>query len=395
MRTSVSIRSVRLLLVLCFALASLYFISRSYARIPIPPTANSFTPGGKEPAKAASQFPITSPTEHHHVAGDPQIGKVKAAFVTLVRNNELWEIVKSIRQVEDRFNRNYHYPWIFLNDEPFTKEFKDVTTKLTSGMAKYALVPEEHWSIPSWIDEDKAKKAREDMAARNIIYGGSLPYRHMCRFQSGFFFRQPILDEYDWYWRVEPGTNYYCDIEYDVFEFMELNNYKYGFTMSLHEYVDTVPTLWDETKKFLKQSPHYLASGNALEFLSENKGDTYNMCHFWSNFEIASLNLWRNESYLAYFDHLDHAGGFFYERWGDAPVHSIAASLFLPKKQIHFFNDIGYFHIPFHHCPTEETLRAKCHCNPDDNFDWKAFSCTSRWYEINNLNKPKGWESQQ
>jgi alpha 1,2-mannosyltransferase len=88
----------------------------------------------------------------------------------------------------------------------------------------------------------------------------------------------------------EPGTNYYCDIEYDVFEFMELNNYKYGFTMSLHEYVDTVPTLWDETKvcpleddtnkKFLKQSPHYLASGNALEFLSENKGDTYNMCHF-------------------------------------------------------------------------------------------------------------------
>lgn len=29
---------------------------------------------------------------------------------------------------------------------------------------------------------------------------------------------------------------------------MELNNYKYGFTMSLHEYVDTVPTLWEETK---------------------------------------------------------------------------------------------------------------------------------------------------
>jgi alpha 1,2-mannosyltransferase len=213
MPTSVSIRSVRLLLVLGFALASLYFISRSYARIPIPPSANSFTPGGKEPAKPASQFPITSPTEHHHVAGDPQIGRMKAAFVTLVRNNELWEIVKSIRQVEDRFNRNYHYPWIFLNDEPFTKEFKEVTTKLTSGMAKYgmyhggsrlmiALVPEEHWSIPSWIDEDKAKKAREDMAARNIIYGGSLPYRHMCRFQSGFFFRQPILDEYDWYWRV-------------------------------------------------------------------------------------------------------------------------------------------------------------------------------------------------
>ena len=65
-----------------------------------------------------------------------------------------------------------------------------------------ALVPKEHWSLPEWIDEERAKKAREDMEQRNIIYGGSLPYRHMCRFQSGFFWRQPVLDEYDWYWRV-------------------------------------------------------------------------------------------------------------------------------------------------------------------------------------------------
>ena len=112
-------------------------------------------------------------------------------------------------------------------------------------------MPEEHWSIPSWIDEDKAARAREDMQNRNIIYGGSLPYRHMCRFQSGFFFRQRAMEEYDWYWRVEPGTNYYCDIDYDVFDFMQVNNYKYGFTMSLHEYKETIPTLWEETKVHL------------------------------------------------------------------------------------------------------------------------------------------------
>lgn len=44
---------------------------------------------------------------------------------------------------------------------------------------------------------------------------------------------------------------------------------------------------------------------------------------------------------MDYFEHLDQAGGFFYERWGDAPVHSIAAALLLPKSQIHFFNDIA------------------------------------------------------
>jgi hypothetical protein len=31
---------------------------------------------------------------------------------------------------------------------------------------------------------------------------------------------------------------------------MELNDYKYGFTMSLHEYTETIPTLWEETKVF-------------------------------------------------------------------------------------------------------------------------------------------------
>jgi hypothetical protein len=97
----------------------------------------------------------------------------------------------------------------------------------------------------------------------------------------------------------------------------------------------------------------------------------------WSNFEIGNLNWLRSEPYLDYFNTLDQDGGFFYERWGDAPVHSIAAALLLPKEQIHFFNEIGYYHVPFTHCPTGEKqrLELKCHCNPSDNFDWKGYSC--------------------
>jgi hypothetical protein len=33
----------------------------------------------------------------------------------------------------------------------------------------------------------------------------------------------------------------------------------------------------------------------------------------WSNFEIASLDLWRGEGYSKFFEHLDRAGGFYYE----------------------------------------------------------------------------------
>lgn len=49
----------------------------------------------------------------------------------------------------------------------------------------------------------------------------------------------------------------------------------------------------------------------------------------------------------------------------------------LKKEQIHFFNEIAYYHVPFTHCPTDEQTRLdlRCHCKPDENFDWKGYSC--------------------
>ena len=59
------------------------------------------------------------------------------------------------------------------------------------------------------------------------------------------------------------------------------------------------------------------------------------------------MDFWRGEAYSKFFDYLDATGGFYYERWGDAPVHSIAAALFSKREQIHFFREIGYEHNPY------------------------------------------------
>jgi hypothetical protein len=42
----------------------------------------------------------------------------------LARNSDLIGAAQSVRRLEDRFNKNYRYPWVFLNDEPFSDEFK-------------------------------------------------------------------------------------------------------------------------------------------------------------------------------------------------------------------------------------------------------------------------------
>lgn len=336
--------------------------------------------GSSDYKKSASHIYENGAIHTGELANATNSKRANAAFVILARNSDLWGIMESIRSMEDRFNRKYNYPYIFLNDQPFDDKFKKMTSGIISGEAKYGLIPKEHWSKhPSFIDEEKAKKAREDMAKNNVIYGDSVPYREMCRYQSGFFWRHPLLDDYEWYWRIEPSVKFFCDLDYDPFLYMQENKMDYGFTVSIYEYIETIPTLWNTVKEFIKEYPQHVPKENAMSFLSEDNGESYNRCHFWSNFEIANLALWRSQAYRDFFDYLDKAGGFFYERWGDAPVHSIAAALFLPYEKIHLFEDIGYRHEPFQHCPQGKQHEDRCYCDPGDDFNTHWYSCTPRF----------------
>ena len=271
----------------------LYFISSSSIPSAQVPSASDLIKeskakwGSSQPSQAASPKESsaaktdTTPNQAGELPPAKASGpRENATFVSLARNGDLWEIARSIRQVEDRFNRKYNYDWVFLNDVPFDDNFKKVTTALVSGKTHYGEIPKEHWSFPDFIDQDRARKVREDMAQRKIIYGDSISYRHMCRFESGFFFRHPLMNQFEYYWRVEPSIELFCDINYDTFKFMKENGKKYSFVLSLYEYVETIPTLWDSTKKFMQKHPEHIAEDNSLGFLSDDGGDSYNHCHF-------------------------------------------------------------------------------------------------------------------
>lgn len=124
------------------------------------------------------------------------------------------------------------------------------------------------------------------------------------------------------------------------------HNKTYGFTINIFDDPSSVASLWPETQSFLKSHPDYLSADNSLMWLTDrtlrpdhtNTANGYSTCHFWSNFEIGDLDFWRSEKYQQYFEHLDQSGGFFYERWGDAPVHSIALGLFEDNSRIHWYH---------------------------------------------------------
>ena len=170
----------------------------------------------------------------------------------------------------------------------------------------------------------------------------------------------------------------------DPFLKMIEHNKTYGFTIAIQEFRETVPNifryasaykrlnkikstdLWEmfvepvemqpeksvdhdprPPQEMKQQSKHFKADSDpeAME------GESYNTCHFWSNFEIASLSWFRSKEYEDFFEMMDRSGGFWMERWGDAPIHSLAAGALLEVKDIHYFRDFGYRHTTIQHCP--------------------------------------------
>lgn len=320
---------------------------------------------------------------------------MKACFMSLLRNEDLYSILPTIRKIEDRFNKNYNYSYVFFNDQPFDKVFKKKIINIINPNSEvhFIQLPKEMWSYPDFIDLDEAAKTR--VAMKDIIYGDSESYRHMCRFNSKWFYQHPIMDQFDYYWRIEPDTGIFCDMDYDVFEYMNSNKMVYGFSISLHEYESTIPNLWPATKNFIQQRPHFLNNDNLIKFISDNDGDLYNQCHFWSNFEIVNLNFYRSLQYQLYVEYLDKTGIFFYERAGDAPIHSIAAALFLPQSSVKFFDTIAYHHPPYTHCPIDDAvyLKSKCDCDQNSDFTFESYSCGIQYYDATGLKKPVGYEN--
>ncbi|KAJ1806891.1 hypothetical protein LPJ56_006319, partial [Coemansia sp. RSA 2599] len=204
--------------------------------------------------------------------------RVNGAIVVLVRNSELDGLRKSMRMFEDRFNRRYKYPYVLLNDQNFTQEFRDGIAAITKNELRFGILDGDQWGYSESVTPEETAKKLEYNKNR-YLYGGSLSYRFMCRFQSGKFYHHPLVRDLDWYWRLEPDVEYYCDIDYDPFVFMRDRGIKYGFTIAPREGRRTVESLWYHTREWIKNNTHMLPDRSLVNWVMGTDGH-YNLCHF-------------------------------------------------------------------------------------------------------------------
>lgn len=69
--------------------------------------------------------------------GPGERNRTAATILSLVRNNELPGMLQSMKELEDTWNHKFNYPWTFINDVEFTKEFKEKTKALTKAECFY------------------------------------------------------------------------------------------------------------------------------------------------------------------------------------------------------------------------------------------------------------------
>ncbi|KAI0036130.1 nucleotide-diphospho-sugar transferase, partial [Vararia minispora EC-137] len=224
---------------------------------------------------------------------------------------------------------------------------------------------EDMWGVPENLDLVKVQESVDRI-------GFSLNYRSMCRFFSGFFWKHPAIQEYEWIWRLDVDIEWHCDIPYDPFMLMQESGKLYGFQHIAGDPVEVQRSLAANVSEFLAGHPDLIPEGANLRFqwrevekaLSGRAGsEDWTRMTFNNNWEISHRSLWESYLYTAFFQHLDDAGGFFYERWGDAPVHTLGVSFALRKDQVMYFNDTGYQHQGWeYNCP--DLPRCGCYKDP-------------------------------
>ncbi|TNY19300.1 nucleotide-diphospho-sugar transferase [Rhodotorula diobovata] len=310
--------------------------------------------------------------------GGPLPQRANATIVILVNpfSNMYQALLPTLENIELKFNRRMGYPIQLLTDGHLPSEaIRNRTDFITNGKATWSVVTHEQgWGPPDWLPQKTI-----DEGLRTIPF--PLGYRNMCRFFSMFHWKHPALEKYDWIFRLDEGITFHCELQEDPFETMIRNNKTYGFTNVDQEAPFVIPTLWKTAQEFFREAPrHYFPAGRDESFVSDDGGKTYNRRMYYNNFEIVHRSVGappfpgavlshhvltapvdalhahkflESEPYQAFVNHLDRAGGFYKERWGDAPIRTIAASYFLPASALHSFSNVtGYRHdLPPFECP--------------------------------------------
>ncbi|KAM0358103.1 hypothetical protein ACHAP4_005103 [Fusarium culmorum] len=318
---------------------------------------------------------------------------IKAALVALVKDNDINATLFSIKQFDDKFNKDYLHDWVFFSIQDLPEAFKNSVSNATNATCIFEVIPEENWNDPRWVDSFQHSMSQDASLDKSSATLKTIINIHQVnRWISAPFAKEQRLQDYEWFLKVDPGAQLAQNIPFDVFRFMRDNGIAYGSSRAffgqanlsrlsprvksffekhpelLHKEADVAWLIENVTGLLMKsgplddgfedlesrpsdrghsetidlqnqasQVPGAQDEGERSSWLSECFASWLADIHGSSlspSVEIGSLAFFRSLNQVAFFDHLDNAGDFQFRRVGDAPLHSLSASMLLPRESV-------------------------------------------------------------
>jgi len=257
--------------------------------------------------------------------------KPKAAIYYLAKGDRLQKLNSSLIYLHSSFLHEFAYPVIVFHETDSRDLLHRTFRKEHANISMF--FQEVQLNTPTYVN---ASLDKFEIGCKRFPIG----YRHMCRFHARQVYEQPILVGLEYVWRLDDDSLLLSVINYDIFVFMKNHRLQYGYMTIDSDSRECTRCFWEAARIYKK-----------LRQIESQYFDKWTEPHiFYNNFEISALSLWKSQQYRDYVNYIDLLGGIYIHRWGDAPIKTIAVTLFLREEDTYRFSNVSYQHQGFINC---------------------------------------------
>ncbi|EPX72121.1 mannosyltransferase [Schizosaccharomyces octosporus yFS286] len=285
----------------------------------------------------------------------PQKTSLNASLLLFTEDGDLLDVLQTIRSVEDRWNKRFHYPWTFFSSEKLSSYFMEATSSVASGNCEYVQWDSTEYFGTGLKDTMYYLERSEKLSGEGVKYSRSGSFHRYQEWILHSLLYHPQL-RFQYVWRLEPGLRFTCEEELDYFEEMAKHNATVGFTNHVCETRHSGILELEQSLNKYEQEGMPERPRTAWEYSTE---DTY--CKFLPYDEIISLKELRgNSSLVQLTQHLLNEGGIYYHRWTESDI--LSAVLQVYNTPVLPLDTAGYIFRPdINHCPDMESGRCACY----------------------------------
>lgn len=298
------------------------------------------------------------------VQGPDGARRPNGAFIYLVDGGKdrVTDVIQSLTSLDRYFNGWARYPVVIFY--PAVKPAADDTTgrafivsgdstELTQSQMERIRAATVAPITFATVDFESYVDAQVLANAPPLLFNRwGVGYRHMCNFFAGPVAHHRALAGYRYYWRQDADSQLVEPLTTDPFFEMASHSWRYGYALSQCDWHGVTEGLPSTVSRVVgadalkERLPSEFSDDSCLRGMADpaHPDYVYNNRIIYNNFEIVDLEFMRSPAYGAIYAAVADAGGIFNDRWGDAPIRTLAVFALLPPDAVHRFSDVSYYH---------------------------------------------------